>query len=135
MTRINIIPPSELMDQHLIAEIREINQLAAHFEKSLKSKNGIFGIPSEYTLGTGHVKFHYNKGKFLKNRFDSLVYEAKKRGFNIKTVFNNTWLKNKASLYYNDYIPTEKAYEIIRERIKQKISLKPDWYRYYGKLI
>lgn len=135
MTRINIIDPSELMDQHLIAEIREINQLAAHFERSLKSKSGIFGVPERYKLSTSHVKFFYPRGLYLKKRFDSLVKEAKKRGFKIQTTFNNTWLKNDAKEYYNDYTPDEIAYSIIRERIKQKIDMKPDWYRYYGKKI
>ena len=40
MTRINIIPPSELTDQHLIAEYREIFMVPASLRRTLKSKVG-----------------------------------------------------------------------------------------------
>ena len=30
---------------------------------------------------------------------------------------------------YNDWIPTMEDYKIIRQRISEKIALKPDWYR------
>ena len=39
MTRINIIEPSELTDQHLIAEYREIFMVGSVLQRSLKSKN------------------------------------------------------------------------------------------------
>ena len=30
---------------------------------------------------------------------------------------------------YNDWIPNIEDYKIIRERIQQKIDMKPEWYR------
>ena len=30
---------------------------------------------------------------------------------------------------YNDWTPTMEDYKIIRERIQQKINMKPEWYR------
>ena len=30
---------------------------------------------------------------------------------------------------YNDWTPTIEDYKVIRERIQQKIDMKPDWYR------
>ena len=30
---------------------------------------------------------------------------------------------------YNDWMPNIEDYKIIRERIQQKIDMKPDWYR------
>jgi len=64
MTRINLIDPKYLCDQHLIAEIKEINQLSGSFRKSLSSKNGIDlnKISTTFTLNTGHVYFFYDKG-------------------------------------------------------------------------
>ena len=38
MTRINIVPVDELMDQHLIAEYREITMVPAALNRTLKSK-------------------------------------------------------------------------------------------------
>jgi deoxyribonuclease (pyrimidine dimer) len=39
MTRINLLPPEELSDQHLIAEYREIFMFGSSLQRSLKSPN------------------------------------------------------------------------------------------------
>ena len=39
MTRINLVDPSELSDQHLVAEYREIFMVGRSLQRSLKSKN------------------------------------------------------------------------------------------------
>ena len=39
MTRINLINPSELSDQHLVAEYREIFMVGSALQRSIKSKN------------------------------------------------------------------------------------------------
>ena len=59
MTRINIIIPSELYDQHLIAEYREIFMVAGSLERTLISKAGYkeSKVPTRYTLNKGHVYF------------------------------------------------------------------------------
>ena len=41
MTRINIVEPSELTDQHLIAEYREIFMVAGSLNRTLNSKVGV----------------------------------------------------------------------------------------------
>ena len=71
MTRINIITPSELYDQHLIAEYREIFMVAGSLKRTLASKAGYIesNVPKHYTLNTGHVYFFYNKGFYLHKRF------------------------------------------------------------------
>ena len=52
MTRINIISVSELYDQHLIAEYREITMVPAALKRTLNSKKGLdqSKIPINYTL-------------------------------------------------------------------------------------
>ena len=40
MTRINIVNPSELTDQHLIAEYREITMVPGSLKRTLVSKIG-----------------------------------------------------------------------------------------------
>ena len=85
MTRINIVEPSELTDQHLIAEYREIFMIAGSLKRTLMSKTGYdkYKVPKKYTLNKGHVYFFYNKGKYLNNRYQKLILELKKRGFNL----------------------------------------------------
>ena len=39
MTRINLVPPEELSDQHLVAEYREIFMVGSSLQRSLKSPN------------------------------------------------------------------------------------------------
>lgn len=130
MVRINLVDPSELTDQHLIAEHDEILMLCGCLRKSLKSKSGIQNIPTQFTLGKGHIKFFYDKGLYLHKRFDSLQEEMKIRGFKPTKSFPKAdWPVE----LYNDWMPEWVDYVIIEERIKERVALKPHWYRYYGK--
>ena len=57
MTRINIIPVEELMDQHLIAEYREITMVPASLARTLSSKTGLDynKIPKSYKIQSNLV--------------------------------------------------------------------------------
>lgn len=134
MTRINCVPVEDLMDQHLMAEYREIRRIGSYLEKSNKSltarqiKNK---IPKEYCLNTGHVFFHYDKAKYLSSRFDCLVLELQLRGFNIKP--EGAYPIEKHALlgeeFMLDWVPTKEAIEICKERIDLRINEKPEFYR------
>jgi deoxyribonuclease (pyrimidine dimer) len=132
MTRINLVNPKELSDQHLVAEYREIFMVGSSLQRSIKSKNWLKtknNIPDEFTLNKGHVTFFYNKGMYLDKRYSLLVKEMKRRGMNPdpKRKFKKSqWPK----YLYNDWKPKNKDLKIIRKRIEEKINLKPDWYRY-----
>lgn len=134
MTRINLINPLYLTDQHGLAEIKEINQLCGSFRKSLYSKNGIIleKIPKTFTLNKGHVYFFYNKGLYLHNRFELIVSEMKKRGFNIISKFPvEVWPPE----YFQDWEPNCDDEKIIKKRICERLRQKPKYYRYYGNYI
>ena len=75
MTRINIIPPEDLYDQHLIAEYREITMVPVALSRTLKSKVGFdeSKIEDRYTLNKGHVYFFYNKGEYLHKRYKKII--------------------------------------------------------------
>ena len=130
MTRINIIPVSELTDQHLIAEYREITMVPAALTRTLNSKSGFIKkkIPDRFTLNTGHVYFFYDKGLYLYNRYDNIVEEMILRGFNpdLKRIFPKDIFPFEL---FNDWIPTIQEQEIVRSRIKENIAMKPSWYR------
>jgi deoxyribonuclease (pyrimidine dimer) len=118
MTRINCIPVTELMDQHLMAEYREITRIS----KLARPLNNY----GKYCMGTGHVKFFYNKGGFLSERTEQLYQELKLRGFNITykqyqlhaTALNQTWQ------------PTIEDEMINANRLNNKIDSKPNFYTY-----
>lgn len=134
MTRINLVPPSELSDQHLFAEWREIKMVPKALRRSLNAR-GIYGvlnsIPKEFTLGQGHVMFFYDKGNYLHHRYGLLTYELVKRGINcnLHAKLDPDGTLN-SPLFCKDYIPTPEALTLIRLRIAKKVALKPTWYRW-----
>lgn len=131
MTRINILQPDILTDQHLIAEYRELFMVGSALQRSLKSPNWEKNKktwPKEFTLNSGHVKFFYDKGKYLHNRYRELVQEMKDRGMKPdpnRRFKREQWPDN----LYKDWQPTVKDQIIVKERIEEKIKMKPDWYR------
>ena len=130
MTRINIIDPILLYDQHLIAEYREIFMVGSSLQRSLKSpKWKVTNIPPSFTLNRGHVSFFYDKGKYLHKRYEQLITEMKRRGMNPdpdRRFKREQWPNS----LYNDWTPTETDQQLVIERIQQRVSLKPNWYRY-----
>ncbi len=135
MTRINLVDPKELMDQHLTTEFLELPRVPVQLHRSLK-KRGIAGvlemIPEKFTLGKGHVSFFYDKGIYLMQRYESLAKELTRRGFPCERLVNfdsmGSYIKHPQLL--NDYEPTEEALAIIRARIAHRIACNPDWYLY-----
>lgn len=143
MTRINLVPPAELTDQHLFAEFREIKMVPKSLQRSLRASTTrgetlhTFRqrIPKVYTLNKGHVSFFYDKGVYLRSRYADIRFELMRRGFN----FNMGSMLDPDSVFEgldhnfnNDYTPTEEALIIIRTRIAEKIAMKPSWYKYFG---
>ena len=132
MTRINLVPITELSDQHLVAEYREIFMVGPSLQRSLKSPNWNKTketLPKEFTLNKGHVKFFYNKGKYLYNRYLELIKEMKNRGMNpdpLRKFKREQWPDE----LFNNWIPSAKDLEIIRERIQLRIQKRPTWYRW-----
>lgn len=88
VTRINVgIKPMELPRKLLIAELREIIRVPNH----IKSGRYLMkGQPDEFKLGTGHVKFFYDKLGYLLERYTALREEALDRGYNVQD-FTDCW--------------------------------------------
>lgn len=132
MTRINVVEPQELMDQHLLAEYRELPMVLAALRRSIRSKRGLPKIPTEYTLGKGHVTFFYDKGTFLYKRYKALKRELTTRGYRLDPNRKIEWHTIGPNLW-KEYDPTPIDVAINRVRIAQRIMKRPNWYRYYGK--
>jgi len=130
MTRINLILPQDLYDQHLMAEYRELPMVLASLRRSLRSLNFNVGkIPKEFKLNTGHVMFFYNKLIFLEKRYDLLCEELLNRKFNINPKYRLVDFMGFPQWCYKDWTPTERDKQVSRNRIVEKINQKPDWYR------
>ncbi len=121
MTRINVgVLPKELSDKHLLAEHREIKRIP-NMVASGKAK--IEGIPEKFTLGRGHVKFFYNKLRYLYFRYCEIHKECTKRGFNV-TDYSQAFFQefpNHKQLW-KDYKEKPEDREIILQRINERLT-------------
>jgi len=123
MTRINAaIEPKELCDQHLLAEYREITRVPTQaknwYDKGMKGK-----LPEDFRLGTGHVKFFYNKVKYLHLRFLALIQEMIRRG-NEANIEDDRFLLLKDTEIYNDWQETKEARDLLYQRIMERLQGK-----------
>jgi hypothetical protein len=118
MTRINVgYPVKQLTGKHLIAEHREIKRIP----NAIRTGKAIVkDIPSEFTLGKGHVKFFYDKLLYLRNRYKELYIECLRRGYKV-TYYGLAWQGVPANLM-NDWVPTEEAKQLIEQRINEKLK-------------
>ncbi len=116
MTRINVVPPSELCDEHLRAEHRELTRIPNSIATGKLSDPA--KIPDKYKLGAGHVYFFSDKLSWLSDRYQSLISELKLRGFK----HENRWPDDLPALpsIFNSYDPDNEALEINRARIKDR---------------
>ena len=131
MTRINsAINPKTLTDQHLIAELRELPRIFTAVEKRIKNNILFNDIPKRFRLGTGHVKFFYNKTNFLLDRHKQLRNE-----YNIR--FNKNWqyIPNFDYLQQPEYKPNEIDFILLKNRISSRIIESNQIPRYYSKSI
>lgn len=136
MTRINLTLVSELADQHLMAEYRELPRVFGAVRKHVQNGKKLkdFKISSVFILGTGHVTFFYDKLEFLRKRQINIIAECLKRGFKIQ----DTTAQDISDIpveWRNDYIPTSDALKISQARLDEKIAQRPQWYKHYGKAI
>jgi deoxyribonuclease (pyrimidine dimer) len=120
MTRINCVPAAELHTKHLVAEYRELPRVfaqaaAAHArgEKPDDKRN-----PRHYVLGTGHVRFFYDKLGYLDSRFDELVAEMVKRGY--KPNFLSAPASRLPSEWLKQWAPSVVDLTINRKRIADR---------------
>ena len=118
MSRINAgIPPKELTDRHLIAEHREIKRIPNIIKKGKLSGAD---APAEFTLGTGHIKFFYDKQQYLLDRYKALYAECLRRGFNVQD-YSTAWEGLPPELM-NNYTPTPRDRKIVRARIAERLE-------------
>ena len=111
--------------------------VGSSLQRSLKSPNWEKtkkSIPKQFTLNKGHVKFFYDKGKYLSARYDELIKEMKRRDMSpnpLRTFKKEQWPDE----LYKAWVPNAIDLAVVRKRIKAKIDLKPDWYKWNGKKI
>lgn len=121
MTRINVIPPIELCDQHLLAEHRELTRIPNDIVKRVGQVP--LSSATVYLLGAGHVTFFRNKLQFLKRRYDALHQECLDRGFNV--VYKWPEKVSEYAELWQDYVVTEADILLNQKRIQERMPENP----------
>ena len=140
MTRINLVHPSKLADQHLFAEWREIKHIPAFLNQLLAKGRTTAeikaNISERFTLNKGHKYFFVDKMRFINDRYSLLYYELIHRKYEVAYDIEKWWdsIKDFPREFVNDYKPDELAMFSSNERIIERISQRPDWYRYKGEI-
>lgn len=126
MTRINCVPVGELTREHLVAEYRElprafklIRQAIARGEAPTDARN-----PRAYTLGTGHVRFFYDKVPWLLARQEALCGEMARRGYHVGFPFDAAALLPEGCPVdrWNAWRPDDAALALNRARIAERLA-------------
>lgn len=122
MTRINLIPPKQLIRQHLVAEYRELPRVfgLVHAQSSKGKRPSDLKIPKSFVLGTGHVTFFYDKLEFLRKRFGLLVDEMRSRCYTVNHADIPSFTVEIPTEWWNDYYPSDREIEISNARIEDR---------------
>lgn len=113
MTRINVgISASELPTKLLLAEHRELKRIPNMVREN---RVNMSGIPARFTLGTGHVKFFYNKLGYLKNRYHEIYNECLDRGCNVQ-YYGDAFVDIPSDLM-SEYRHSDEDRQLLIERI------------------
>lgn len=115
MTRINLVPPSELTTKHLVAEYRELPRVFALARKARPQAD----LPSQYTLGAGHVRFFYDKIGWLLERQKALIAEMQRRGYRPQHTDPESLAEG---LALGQWSPPPEAIALNRARISERLS-------------
>lgn len=126
MTRINCIPVEILTDQHLQAEYREITRVSS-LARPLASHEEV----TSYRMGTGHVKFFYDKGHYLALRTMELLDELRRRGFSWQV---KVYKKHRPGLN-NPYEPSPTDLMTNIERLRARVLEGPGKHTFWGQPI
>ena len=122
MTRINAnIPPKLLSDHHLMAEQKEIGRLPLLFRTRINNDKWPGDGPGLFTLGTGHLLFFMNKGRFAWGRANELKLECQRRG--LRTRQHNELAWDEMTMYDTNggYIWTNRDRILVIDRIIDKM--------------
>lgn len=125
MTRINIVLPSELSDQHLLAEYRELPRC---IKQDIDTSDILQS--ERYHLGKGHMKWAKKHSLYLLCRYSLILEEMHYRGFkprHLLTPLIDIYLKGKEDNRYN-YYPNKEDILLSRKRLVEKYQANPGHY-------
>jgi hypothetical protein len=85
-------------------------------------------IPESLKLGSGHMNFLKVRLIYAKRRHELVKEEMKRRNFKCSITIDLTGIDSK---FLNDWIPDINDSNILRERIREKLLNKPEFFWRY----
>jgi deoxyribonuclease (pyrimidine dimer) len=125
------VNPIILTDSWLIAEQVELLMIGGMLRKNNYQPKS--EIPDTFRLGKGHMLFWVNKMKYLKRRHEEVKNEVARRGFKVTDKEIN--LEEFLTTFCNDWEPSQRDTDILRERLIWKLNNKPNIWRYERKYV
>tara|TARA_R100001039_G_C1854840_1_gene117855 strand:- start:20300 stop:20653 length:354 start_codon:yes stop_codon:yes gene_type:complete len=110
---------------HLLGENKEITRVFGLVRKAQQRGVNKWNLkaPSEYTMGTGHVKFYYTRLGYILKRYHELTQEMTSRGYKPNPISDEDLLQGIDKKHWmGDYEPTEGALKINRQRIAERLK-------------
>lgn len=127
MTRINLIDPVLLCNQHLMAEYRELIRIPNSIVSG-RMKSKYADQPKSYVLGSGHVKFFVDKMKWLHDRHRLLYAELRHREFNVQEILWDGIVDDLVEKkIWNDWSPSNSEIELNISRILVRMPENAKW--------
>ena len=138
MTRVNVVPPEELCDQHLLAEAREIPRIPNGLLSGRLKKptfEEYLSLGNFYRLGEGHVRFFCCRLDWLSIRYRMVLVECQQRGFKVEDRWPSQWVWWKIGNFYHtpgagyqtNWLPSPRCFRVNRARIEERMPKKPRW--------
>ena len=137
MTRINTGKNVlNLTNQHCFAEYREITRIPSTL---LKTNYKIPKIPSQFTLGTGHMTFFYDKVLYLYKRYEKLLKSCQERGYKLNPAIikrnrlNFELVRQKFPHLWTDYDDSNDG-KFLENRILERFKEMDDFHYFKEKI-
>ncbi len=136
MTRINLIDPSLLCDEHLRAEHREMTRIPNMILKGKYTITDPSKIPAKYTVrteenpagGKGHCYFFVDKLLWLHSRYLNLITEIRRRGFKAENRWPDAISYGDYARLWNWYRPDIEDQALNVKRIVERSPKNPHYY-------
>lgn len=130
MTRINVVPVDELTNEHAFGEYKELlrpfnkvkNALRKYPNKYAFYKAYAKKLPTDYTMGTGHETFFFDKLMYIAERYQQLCEWRKARGYKYTPISIAELVDGLPTFVLQSYTPTENALRLNRERIAERLG-------------
>lgn len=123
MFRINLIPVQELKKELLLSEFYNIPRVFDLIRRQVAAgrRPTDCHIPERYSLDKGHLRFFYDKGQWVMNRYDEVKQEMFRRGLIISSA-PNKMISDLPPEWLGDWFPNDDDIRVSLSLVAEKVG-------------